>query len=391
MKTMTRFLLVLALTCGFMGITHAAYETTEQTNILFLNKQTRNLVIERDQALWMLYYSGICDEMQQGGTVTLVITGDLNGNSDYLKINEYRQCKIEQVEKITGRLSVDYVYNGNTDAFVTDPKGTQFEVEYDSRCQGIPRYWKDYVYVYQYGSVLAKDDKIFLPRHEGECPLLHVQKVPKGYEVAKTLETGDKIPPDLVRDVSAVPANASITVNWTAASDNVGVAYYWVSYSRYHIDPKDYSLLNMPNLTRSNSNHLTISKLQNGVSYFVYVLAVDKSGNVSPAWSPEVKVSPSASIGQIPQEATGKLNLRKISESAQSFFFVWNWIPGTERQNVILTSNDKVDQVIYDYLKYSFRVTRTDALAGKTLVLTVKSYDIHGQMKEESFTFQFQK
>ncbi len=389
-NTIRLFTLSVALTL-FAGIAGAAYETTQQVTIQILRKDTRNLVVQWEGSKKLLHYEGKCDEMQEGKTVSLAIRGDLNGNDDYLKINTYRSCKIDQVEEITGKLTVDYVYNGNANAFVTDEKGNQFEVQYDSRCQSMPRSFKDYIYVRQYGPLLQKNDELILSRMEGKCSVDYVWQRKKA-DVSQPKPTGDVIPPGMVNDVKAVPKKGAAYVYWKKGTDNVKVDYYWVSFSPYHIDPKDYKAAEMPNLTKATGTSATISGLRNEKTYYFYVLAVDTSGNTSSSWSAEATAMPRGSISSTPTSATiEKLGLHLVRESDASFLFKWNAIGGTLRTNVLLEVNGKREAVYYDYLKNLILIAKKESYSGKALKLIVRSYDIHGQMKEESVNFQFQK
>ena len=391
MKNTIRLFTLSAVLIFFAGTAGAAYETAQQVTIEILRKDTRNLVIEWDGAKKLLHYAGNCDEMVEGKPVTLVVQGDLNGNGDYIKINSYRTCKIDQVEEITGKLAVDYVYNGDTYALVTDEKGNQFEVQFDERCYSIPRSFKDYVYVRQYGSLLQKSDELVLSRAEGKCPLLYVTKK-KVSTPSNQPAKGDIIPPGMANDVKAIPKNGAAYVYWKAASDNIKIDYYWVSYSPDHIDPKDYKAAEMPNLTKSTGTNITISGLRNEKTYYFYVLAVDTSGNMSPGWSAEAKAMPRSSISPTPVAAPiEKLYLHMVQESDASFLFKWNTIEGILRTNVLLEVNGKREFVLYDYLKNMILIAKKIDYSGKSMKLIVRFYDIHGQMKEESVNFQFQK
>jgi len=391
MKTGIRFLALSFVFTLFANVAGAAYETTQQVTIEILRKDARNLVIQWEGAKKLLHYQGTCDEMQEGKTVNLAIKGDLNGNDDYIKINTYRTCKIDQVEEITGKLAVDYVYNGNTNAFLTDEKGNQFEIQYDSRCQSIPRNFKDYIYVKQYGSLLSKNDELILPRAEGKCPVLYIWQKKKA-ETPDEPVKGDVIPPSMVLGVKAIPRKGAAYVYWKKGTDNVKVDYYWVSYSRYHIDPKNYAVKDMPNLMKVIKSNATISGLDNEKFYYFYVIAVDTSGNTSSSWSWEARAMPRSSISEVATSAAiEKLDLHLAQETGASFLFKWNFIKDAQRMNVLLEVGGKRELVYYNYSKNSILIAKKDTRANQPMKLIVRVYDVHDQMKEESVSFQFQK
>ncbi|MBN1258294.1 hypothetical protein JXA05_00900 [Candidatus Peregrinibacteria bacterium] len=391
MKNAIRLIALPVAIAFFAGTAGAASETVSRVTVELLRKDTRNLVVTWEGEKTLLHYQGKCDEMEEGKTVSLAIRGELNGNDDYIKINEYRSCKIDQVENITGTLAVDYVYNGNTNAFLTDEAGNQFEVQYDSRCQSMPRSFKDYIYVKQYGTLLQKNDELVLSRFEGKCPVLYVWQRKKS-EPSQPKPTEDVIPPSMVTGAKAIPRKSGAYVYWKTASDNVGIDYYWVSYSPYKIDPKDYAVKDMPNLTQSLKKNITITGLDNERFYYFYVIAVDKSGNASSSWSWETKAMPRSSISEFPAAATAeKLGLHLAQETSASFLFKWDSITGAERVNVLLEVDAKRELVYYSYTKNTIRIAKKESRDGKQMKLIVRAYDIHGQMKEESISFRFRK
>jgi len=385
MKKLIISLVIVALLSPYAN---ASYGYTKRVTILSLNKTTKNLTIEHENKLWLIHYTGKCDELTEGGEVILSITSTLNSNGDLLKVSNYRTCPIDQAQVITGKLNIDYVYAAETNAIITDESGDKYWMYVDARCTTLPRYWKSYVYTFQGGPKIAKGDYIYLPRNEGKCSITYLDEYAESTSVEKP--EGDVQSPTMVSEVTAVPEDGAVRLNWKPASDNVAIDYYIISYSPYHINTENFEVNSMPNRIKTTETSYEVTGLTNKRNYYFYVLAVDTSGNQSSDWSPEETAMPQSSITTYtPPVAHEDLTISKVQETTSSFLFQWNRLPSVIRQTVILETDGKRQFVSTEWIGDSIRIDKRTDRKGKDMKLIVRQYDIHGQMFEDTIEFKF--
>lgn len=385
---------ILSIIIGLLIIAPLAfayYEIAEKVTVLSYNTTTRNLVVERDEKMWLLRYNGNCDQITVGGTVVLAIRGDLDGYDDYLKTSSYYKCEIEQAEEITGTLHVDYVFNNKTQAGVTDENGEKYVILVNSNCTKILGYMYKDIYFKGYQDSLAKGDHIYLPRNEGRCSLLYTEHIEKSIEEVEEIDiTEDVIEPSIVSKPNAIPGDGRVYLSWNEADDNVAVDHYIISYSQYSLDTERYDINDLPNkITVMNDNYI-ITELQNENRYYFYVLAVDTNGNTSSRWSEEASAEPKSSIHDVdPILIRPNVEILKAQETPLSYLFKWEKIPLYKRQTIIFEADGVREFAYTSWGRNYIRIFKKDTRKGKNLKLTVKEYDLYGGMFKDEFVFDF--
>lgn len=388
MKKLLSIIIGLLIIAPF---TFAYYETAERAVILSFNSVTRNVVVERENEMWLLRYKGNCDNMTVGKTVTLAIRSELDGYGDYLKTSSYYKCSISQAERITGTLHVDYVFNNKTQAGVTDENGEKHVILVSSNCSKILGYMYKDIYFRGYKSELSKGDYLFLPRNEGRCPLLYAKHIEKDVSSPEPIDASlDIREPSIVSDVNAVPGDGIVYLNWDEADDNVGIDHYIISHSQYSLETERYDINDLPNKTIVKDSNHTAIKLENENRYYFYVLAVDTSGNTSSRWSEEVSAETKSAIREIdtdPVRPETKIEL--IQETPIFYLFKWEKIPSYNRKIVTFESDSKRIFSFLNWKSDSIRILKTRSRRGKDLKLSIRQFDIHGGMFKDEFEFRF--
>jgi hypothetical protein len=375
------FIVMITAMCA-----RASYGATLTVKILSLDTTTKNAVIDYNSKDILLHYKGNCT-LKEGADAKITISGELNANGDTIFTDNYYQCTIDQAEEVNGRLTLDQVFY-NYSAIATDENGKQYDISYDARCLSIARYWRSEVYLYKAGSKIAVADEMFLPRNEGSCSITYIHERPASTSTPKT--TGDTQKPTSVSSLTATPGNTSVYLNWRAASDNTGVDHYVISYSTSGIDTKEYGVNDMPNKIETAKTSYTVTGLMNEETYFFYVAAVDAAGNTSSDWSPEAIARPLSSISKIPTSTTkNQIVISKKLETDTSITFKWTSIAAISRQTVILAVNGTRDFAFTSWTGNDIKISKSIYRKGKSLKLTVRQYDIRGQMFESSFSFSF--
>ncbi|MBU1935408.1 fibronectin type III domain-containing protein [Patescibacteria group bacterium] len=386
---MKKLLLTLITLILIAPLANAAYEKTERVTVLSFDERENNLIIQRrgDDEKWLLHYDGNCDEVSNESTVTINIRNTLDTSGDSLIVNSYRQCDIDQAEEITGQLTINSVYTSKTSAIVTTEDNNQFRIYYGSQCSDV--WGLSSIYYLQSSSLLRKSDIIYLPDNEGQCYLSNVDEIEEDDSQASSESGEDTMSPDMVRDVLAVPGDESVFLSWDAATDNVGIAYYIVSYSTHNLNLDNYEVSEMPNQIIVNGLNYEVTGLENNDTYYFYVLSVDTSGNMSSDWSEEVSTAPSGSVRRTEAAEPTEINLTKTEETSSSFLFDWDKVDSYQRQTVIFEVNGEREFIYYNWYKNYMRVLKKDSRQGEDLTLIIRQYDIYGQMHEDEIEFEF--
>ena len=350
----------------------------------------RNIVITYPQTndKYLLYVKTGCGTFQKGQMVELVTDGDLSGGDDLIKADPSHICGIEQANFFTNKIYVQEVSSDYRKAYVKGEDDQQYYITLGSYCAKINGYKNNYVYVLQGAKSLARSDKVILPDRAGECSIMYLEKTEQS-QPPNTTNITDKVPTTVI-GVKAFPRNGSVFLAWKKAWDDKGVSHYLISYSKYHIDPKNVPFEDMPNQITTKKTYYTVDGLENEQTYYFYVLAVDTSGNVSSNWSEEATATPKTSIfeGKSATEKPEQMSIKVEKETIGSFLISWTPVSGA-RQTVILETDGKREFTLNTYQKSNIRILKSDMRKGKKLIIRVRAYEIYGTMKEEFINFDF--
>ncbi len=376
--------LTFALSLSLIGFAKA--DSLERVTLLDVVGR-RNVVVtdpQTDEKVFLRVKPG-CGDLSVGQSVSLAITGGLNGNSDTLKIDSLHQCAIDQAEPFTQKLYVRQFTVGNTEILATDESGQDFLVGYGPLCQAMPQFRESWIFVLQGGQTLAEGDRMMLPDHLGECPIDRIEK--RVTSKSKTQpSTLDRQRPTSVSGLKAVLGNGQIYLTWKAAQDDKGISHYLVSHSTGAIDPKKSATQDMPNLAQEKTLRHTVTGLENGQKYFFYVAAVDTSGNKSSDWATAQATPADFLTGDSARPA---LNLRIEGQTAQFFFLRWERIPNATRTTLYFDVDGKRSFSNTRYAGRTLQIAKSANRKGKKLALTVRSSGLSGLIKEEKIEFNF--
>lgn len=382
-------LLFLAASLLSTDITHAQNEKSYRIQLdEVINR--RNVLITHPETddTYLLHLKTGCGEIETGQQVSLIINNTLNYNRDWIKIDAWHKCEIDQAEVITGKLYVDLTLSSDQ-SYVIDSDGKRFFISYTSFCRSIPRYWRDYIYVRQYKNELSQGDRIFLPNRDGLCSIDYVRFIPERIQEIPQEDLGDIKVPTTVSRVKASPGNGQVSLSWNASRDDSGISHYIVSYSGSRIRTRETPVSAMPNQILTESTNYTVEGLENNEKYYFYVLAVDNNGNMSSRWSIAAFTTPRASLPEVSYVRPGSFGLEVLRETSRSIIIQWNYLPGTDRQTVILEVDGKRDFARSHYTRRNIRILKRPHRIGKTLTLKVRAYDLRGLIKEEEIDFSF--
>lgn len=104
----------------------------------------------------------------------------------------------------------------------------------------------------------------------------------------------DTVVPSDVENLEATPGDGEVTLEWDAATDNTGVAGYYVYSGLSSVTENGGSYTFGSEDTKSSDATYTVGNLSNDVTYYFAVTAYDAEGNESEFYSVEVEATPTA-------------------------------------------------------------------------------------------------
>jgi hypothetical protein len=378
--------IIFGIALSFMLVGVARADSTERV-VLEDVVGRRNVVVtdlQTDEKVFLHVKPG-CGELSKDQSVTLVIQGTLNGNSDSLKIDDIHQCPIDQVEPFTQKLYIHQFTFGNSEILVSDESGQDYLLGYGELCQAMPQFRDGWIFVLQGDKALAKGDKLYLPDRAGECPIDRLEPRPTA-KPKTTPDTADHQLPSGVTGLKAILGNQQIYLTWKPAHDDHEISHYLVSYGLNSVDTQTTPTLDMPNLTQAKSVRLTVTGLENGQNYFFYVAAVDTSGNRSSDWATAQATPSDILTGGYTSPA---LNLRIEQETPQSFFLRWDRVSNTTRYFIAFDVDGKRAFSNTHYEDKTLQIRKSDERKGKKMMLTVRAIGLYGLIKEEKIELKF--
>jgi hypothetical protein len=119
-------------------------------------------------------------------------------------------------------------------------------------------------------------------------PVSHAQDI---IPEKSTVALADTVAPSDVNNLKAVAGDASVTLSWDVATDNVGVKGYKLYFGTKSVTTDGGSYENGP-IDMGNKINYTVNGLTNGTPYFFVVTAYDAAGNESTDYSVEASATP---------------------------------------------------------------------------------------------------
>ncbi len=375
------------------GLARAADEMSLRVKFTEVDVWDRSAVVSlpgrKDPVL--LHYKPGCSTLTEGQEANLVIRGELNSNGDQIVIADNRRCDVDYVVSFNTRYTLTYVLDSNQEALIRDAAGQQYYISYDSRCRALPHYREETVYMYRFGLDLRKNDMLYLPGNDGQCPLQNVRKVENRGKILQPDPEKDRTVPTPVKRVKASPGNGKVFLSWDAATDPNGVRLYYVSASKYPLDTKKYAPKDMPNLTLAQNTRATVEGLKNEETYYFYVIAVDVNGNFGADWSTQATAMPRSTLPLSLSQPIPyvKLEVQVTGETPLFFQLHWNRLRTAVRHTVLLEVDGKREMILYNYSKNTLSVAKHESRRGKKMRLIVRGYDLKGLVEEDTAEFQF--
>lgn len=186
-------------------------------------------------------------------------------------------------------------------------------------------------------------------------------------------QTDDKEPPSGVDKVEASAFDSKITLKWDSATDNVEVNHYKIYYGTEPVTSQDQEYPNSVKTTGPVTTY-EVTGLENGITYYFVVTALDKAGNESDEYSYEKSATPKAVIADAKTDANDKTAPTVVGATSlgntelKVVFSEKIKLPSDKAEKEFTIENQEEKKT----LEVIGAIINPDDASGKTVILTVE-------------------
>ncbi|MBI5411776.1 hypothetical protein HZA43_01210 [Candidatus Peregrinibacteria bacterium] len=372
---MKKFFLFFVFLFFFGGLAHA--DSLEQARVIKMDKELYDTIVERqDGARWLLQHSRTCTSMSTEWPVQL----DLNKAKTIIKIlvNFNESCTVFASTPVDAEIPLtEYISSENAlvpdHQIVTADLGKQYLLDYGKSCKYMREFKGKNIYLFRNGPTLQTGkSKLYLPGNRGNCRLDKVilkdgadapAATPKEATVAMAL----KMPA-----IQSQAQNNQAYFYWDALPENQ-VNHVMYGYSRYKLNPSDYSVKQLPNVGRTKNHQLTIKNLANQRSYYFFFAPMDNNNQLG-EWT-TLSLTPVATEPVFKNEPDPKsFEITITRETDSSFTLSWPSMDNVRRYRTLFFLDGK-RQWMHDFPpeETSFNLNKSKAYEGKGLRFEVST------------------
>jgi len=307
------FFLALGL---FILLAVPAYaESLESVRVVKFWHTTNDMVVERDSGeKLLLQHNPTCSTMSTEFPIQVLWT---NNKITQAKVASNEQCKVYNY----GPYSSDLIISKripSSNALTTehlaevDWNGARYQVDYGDGCKYLREFEGSTAYVYTPKSGL-EGATLYLPTNRGQCGI-------KSATLLQTLTPASSVTESPIKNLVFKAENNQILFTWDAFPEGEPWLVL-VTYSKFKMNPNDYTLEQLPNLKRSRLTNLKIAGLINDKSYYFYVTARNGAGDLAP-WK-EIPITPVRTTVRIVNHPDPELFTVNVTETADTYHLSW--------------------------------------------------------------------
>ncbi|MBN2306821.1 hypothetical protein JXD20_02450 [Candidatus Peregrinibacteria bacterium] len=216
-----------------------------------------------------------------------------------------------------------------------DWKGNRYEIDYSEGCTYLRDYVGETAYVYTPQESL-EGATLYLPKARGECEITSAAFL-------KALESPSSVTESPIKNLGYTAENNQVFFSWDKfPEDEIWLTL--IAYSKYPLNPDEYSLQQLPNLRRSRYNFMRIYQLVNNQPYYFYITASNASGELAP-WQ-EIPITPVQTAPRFINNPDPELFEIEMTETDDSYHLVWPDKSEHSRRHLIMLYVDGVRQVL---------------------------------------------
>lgn len=214
-------------------------------------------------------------------------------------------------------------------------KGDLYEIDYGEGC----RYLRDYVgstaYVYTPKEDTLNGATLYLPKARGQCEI-------QSADFLEAVEPASSVTESPIKNLGYKAENNQVFFSWDKFPENEKWLVL-VAYSKYQLNPDEYTLQQIPNLKRSRFNYLRIFQLVNDQPYYFYVTASNAAGELAP-WR-EIEITPVQTIKKVINNPDPEPFEVEMTENDDAYHLVWPDKSSQSGRYLIMVYVDGVRQI----------------------------------------------
>lgn len=259
-------------------------DSLETVRVIKFWTDTHDLIVQRDSGEELLIqHNHTCTSMSTEFPMQLVWK---DGKVVQAKVASNEICAVYNYGPYTGDLKITKrVASPNilTPEHLAEVEwnGGRYQIDYKDGCKNIKDYVGNTAYVNAPKNVLD-GATLYLPEARGQCQIASAQFLEKLVSTSSVTESP-------IKNLQYVAENNQVLFSWDAFTDKDA----WLvlaTYSKFKIDPSQFTLDQLPNLKRSNTSTIKFSQLVNDQIYYFYLTASNAKGELAP-WT-EMQITP---------------------------------------------------------------------------------------------------
>ena len=310
-KTFVLSLLVVAVFAAFPVYA----DSLESVRVIKFWDATDDMVVERASGeQLLLQHSRTCMTMSTERPIKIiwddeVITGAKVAFNELCDVKNYGpysgQLKISKRIPSVNAMTAEHLAQ-------VDYRGKRYEIDFGEGCKNLRYYINKDAYVYTPQGSL-EGGMLYLPKAQGQCEI-------KSATFLEQIEAESAITESPIKNLKYKAENNQVHFSW----DEFPEDETWlvlVSYSKYQMEPDEYTLKQMPKLRRSRYNSMRIFQLANDQPYYFYITASNGAGELAP-WT-EMKITPIQTARRIINNVDPDPFEIEMTEKDDAYHLVW--------------------------------------------------------------------
>lgn len=248
-----------------------------------------------------------------------------------------------------------------------DWNGGRYEIDYAEGCAYLRDYVNSTAYVYTPRSGLD-GATLYLPKARGECEIVSAALI-------KSLDPASEVTESPIKNLQYKAENNQAFFTWDAFPEGEPWSVL-VTYSKFQLDPSQYTLAQLPNLKWSRTTTLRILQLVNDQPYYFYITARNGQGDLAP-WT-EIPITPIQTARRITNNPDPEPFEVIMTETEEGYHLTWpDKSAATRKYMIMIYVNGKRE--IFKFINSTqnfFDVEKKPEWSGAEFRATVRSMPI---------------
>ena len=290
-------------------------DSLESVRVIKFWDDTDDLVVERASGERLLIqHSRTCMTMSTERPMSILWDDD---KITQAKVAFNELCTVKNYGPYSSELTISKRIPSNN-AFTAehlaevDWKGGRYEIDFGEGCQYLRDYIGQTAYVYTPNTGL-EGATLYLPKARGQCEITSATFL-------EQLESESSVTESPIKNLGYKAENNQVFFSW----DKFPEDETWlvlVAYSKYQLNPDEFTLQQLPHLRRSRYNFMRVFQLVNDQPYYFYITASNADGELAP-WR-EIQITPILTRRRLVNQPDPDPFEIEMTERDDSYHLVW--------------------------------------------------------------------